>query len=268
MGMRTRRAFTLVELLVVIGIIGLLIAILLPTLSQARQQAQGVACMSNMRQLGMAFLMYADENQGQFPTCGINFRPTDDVDMPWDSLLLPYTMEGTFWVPGPYHYFNVPIELCPADYFPAYDFPPFDSPGAFRRSYSMVYRPHPTIPGEFLGMSTGDIWAWPDWTFSDYPDWFHGVNMTDAKDPSGTFLLVERWSRGNMQGCTSGDFSDGPGMSPIAPQYPIRPWTPPHNRKWSYLFVDGHAEQLEPEETIGKGTMEYPLGMWTKDPDD
>jgi len=62
-----RRAFTLVELLVVIGIIAVLIGMLLPALGNARQHAISVQCLANLRSCGQAFYTYANQNRGYFP---------------------------------------------------------------------------------------------------------------------------------------------------------------------------------------------------------
>ncbi len=71
-----RTGFTLVELLVVIGIIAVLISLLMPALSVARQQAQWVACEANLRQLGQCCFMYAADHKGQLPPLYTDYSTT------------------------------------------------------------------------------------------------------------------------------------------------------------------------------------------------
>ena len=80
---RLARAFTLVELLVVIGIIALLISILMPALRKARESAAGVACSSNQRQLIQAFLMFAADHGGRLPGNFTDFANKDTDKRAW-----------------------------------------------------------------------------------------------------------------------------------------------------------------------------------------
>jgi len=96
--MRRRRAFTLVELLVVVGIVGLLVGLLLPAVQKVREAANAARCRSNLRQVGVAVLLFADEF-GAFPPARVVERP-DGVDPPelrcggahasWIVRILPY----------------------------------------------------------------------------------------------------------------------------------------------------------------------------------
>ena len=89
---RPLHGFTLVELLVVIGIIALLISILLPALNKARQAAQTVVCASNLRQIGLGLQFYANQYGGKYPIMRITAAPEfpgyATWEVRWDDLLI------------------------------------------------------------------------------------------------------------------------------------------------------------------------------------
>jgi prepilin-type N-terminal cleavage/methylation domain-containing protein/prepilin-type processing-associated H-X9-DG protein len=99
---KTANAFTLVELLVVIGIIAILIAILLPTLGAARRQAMSTKCLSNLRQIGLAFQLYEKDHAGAWPVVlhaehsAAGFFPPGHGDRVWSDFLAPYIVSKKF----------------------------------------------------------------------------------------------------------------------------------------------------------------------------
>lgn len=214
-----RSGFTLIELLVVIAIIAILAAILFPVFAKAREKARQASCLSNFKQLALAWNMYTEENEGS--ACPLFMYGTND--MRWEALLRPFVK-------------NEGILSCPSGgwRFPAQSYSALNDPHGYNTigvNYNVFNYPW------VFPVTLNDLDRPAETIFLCDSDGMHYVTLPDYTYKAGLGYSL-RWN-------WHPTYSDGT-YPPGKKYYPARP-SNRHIDGANVGFCDGHASYMKYE---------------------
>ena len=200
-----KRGFTLIELLVVIAIIAILAAILFPVFARAREKARQTACLNNVKQMALGFVMYAQDYDETCPG-GLIYTPT--------SVPRPYAGgSGTylFWMDMLYPYVkNKQVFVCPSYSYTGGYF------GGYGWNAGLGYcLNHPTRSGPS----------------------YDGLKLAEIKYPAETWCIADAAAYQVQGDLTRAYHVNTPGG--------YSPWAPRHNEGSNFAFCDGHAKWVK-----------------------
>jgi prepilin-type N-terminal cleavage/methylation domain-containing protein/prepilin-type processing-associated H-X9-DG protein len=239
--MKTRNAFTLIELLVVISIIAILAAILFPVFAQAREAAKKTACLSNVKQIDLALLMYVNDSDDQAPTPAEVYTPVNDVVDYW-QLIMPYVKGQDLF-------------FCPDDSFTGCDiykgFPDDTGPADKCISYGSNWGPMLSLKN---GTDSGGLFGSFAWNPISESYYAKGVSMTSIVAPSQMVAIGDTqdtpWYTLTMGSILSRSELQGQNVTSVNQ---VR-----HGARFNFAYADGHAHLLQMAGGSWTGSSAWP----------
>lgn len=214
-----KRFFTLIELLVVISIITILMSILLPSLSKARETAKRLSCLSNLKQIGAAQFVYVDSYDGGFTPGFYNYG----VNYAYPSILKESGITDS----------KSNIFLCPSEVSRTWD----TTLQCFTGHYGLNFN----IAGP-LKLNAGE-------PYRDFSNYGYLQKLSQLKNPSKLVLACDVIS-------SIGFWYDAGSATFLAKTYPNTRHSS-GGKTWNYLFVDGHCETIKSFEALIQEPQTY-----------
>jgi len=251
----SRFGFTLIELLVVIAIIAILAAMLLPALSRAKAKAQGIKCIGNLRQIGLAMIFYADDS-GFYP---VGIDPDQNAAWIWPTQLRQFTSSGR----------DVEVFKCPSAPPQAQWVVKFGSGQPPRDGY--LQDEVRLIPGGTSFMSYGyNVWG----AFAGLvPNQGLGVYKNDPMYGATKVSTVLKPTEMIALGDSNWDLKrkGDPNWSGFIGMYEERQWPLDlHTSRANLFFCDGHAQNMKRTDLAAqlltaRGSKEQVARRWNRD---